>query len=193
MCLDSFQHKFYDTCETVLHLTHEKIELFLPTQEDTYEQGYEIQADKSPCQVTIIIYIGHNCCDYYNMYWQILKSAVDLPHLSRKYKENAKADGKSYPPRIMLTVTYTKSLLRSPDCALRIEGIDEIKAFNMKIPTVEIKPHPMTFLQTIESTGKNNYISCTRSPCKIHAWCNVYFLQAILEIGSQCPSCYTYQ
>lgn len=51
MCLDSFQHKFYDTCETVLHLAHEKIELILPTQEDTEEQGYEIQADKSPCQV----------------------------------------------------------------------------------------------------------------------------------------------
>ena len=53
----------------------------------------------------------------------------------------------------MLTVTYTKSLLRSPDCALRIEGIDEIKAFNMKIPTVEVKS-PMTFKIT-EYSGIN--------------------------------------
>lgn len=48
----------------------------------------------------------------------------------------------------MLTVTYTKSLHRSPDCKLRIEGINEIKAFNMKIPTVDLKPHPMDFPTT---------------------------------------------
>ena len=52
----------------------------------------------------------------------------------------------------MLTVTYTKSLHRSPDCALGIEGIDEIKTFNMKIPTVEVKPHLMNFTKY---TGKN--------------------------------------
>ena len=57
--MDSFQHKFYDTCETVPNLPHEKIELILPTQEDTNEQGYKIQADRNPCQVSINLIIHH--------------------------------------------------------------------------------------------------------------------------------------
>ena len=65
---------------------------------------------------------------------KILKSAVDRPCLSWWHKRRAKRDIGGYPPRIIMTVTYTRSLIHATNCKLEIQGIREIDAFNMTIP-----------------------------------------------------------
>ena len=50
MYLESFRHPFQESLHKSLHLTQDNIQLILP--QDTESLGYDIVADKSPCEVS---------------------------------------------------------------------------------------------------------------------------------------------
>ena len=127
MYLDSFGHKFQVTCETPVQITQDEIILQLP--DNTKSLAFKIIADKnkvSECPLRLSYYVM--------LILQIFKSAVDRPTQSRRHKKRAMRDAESYPPRIALTVTYTRVVLSPTHWQLRFRGISEVDSFNVTIP-----------------------------------------------------------